>query len=333
MSSLMIGLIFLIFIIIIWIIFSDNEENKNIFLENLSTTKTNNDNMLNKREQFNNTFRPIKEKDENYDLTDKMKIILKMGCAISDSSFKNINPKRIIPLKIWQTWSTKNLPTNMQHCVNELKATNPEFEYNLFDDDDCLKFIEDNFNRDVVDAYNILIPGAYKADLWRYCVLYIHGGIYLDIKYRPMNDFKFISLTDREHFVFDIPGTPEYWASYNALMVCLPKNELLNKCINNICNNVKNRFYGKSPLDITGPTLLGKYVYPKNKIMNTRIDDLLSTELFLNKKVNGIIYHNVLILTDYPYYRQEQLKYGTIHYGILWKTRHVYDRIYKNIQL
>jgi len=27
----------------------------------------------------------------------------------------------------------------------------------------------------------MLIPGAYKADLFRYCVLLIHGGVYADV--------------------------------------------------------------------------------------------------------------------------------------------------------
>ena len=29
-------------------------------------------------------------------------------------------------------------------------------------------------------AYDCLLPPAYRADLWRYCALYAHGGHYLD---------------------------------------------------------------------------------------------------------------------------------------------------------
>ena len=31
------------------------------------------------------------------------------------------------------------------------------------------------------EAYDALIPGAFKADLFRYCVLFIYGGVYADI--------------------------------------------------------------------------------------------------------------------------------------------------------
>lgn len=73
---------------------------------------------------------------------------------------------------------------------------NPEYEYNMFDDDESLKFIKENFKKEVADAYENVIPGAYKADLWRYCVLYIHGGVYLDIKNKVMKPLREIIKTD-----------------------------------------------------------------------------------------------------------------------------------------
>ena len=33
-----------------------------------------------------------------------------------------------------------------------------------------------------MDKYKAFKQGAHKADLWRYCVLYIHGGVYMDIE-------------------------------------------------------------------------------------------------------------------------------------------------------
>ena len=87
------------------------------------------------------------------------------------------NYKPIIPLKIFQTWYTKDLPQAMKERVENLKTIHPRFEHFLFDDNDCRQFIQDHFNTDILNAYDKLIPGAYKADLWRCCVLYIHGGI------------------------------------------------------------------------------------------------------------------------------------------------------------
>ena len=165
------------------------------------------------------------------------------------------NYNSIIPLNIYQTWHTKKLPPKMFESVNLIKNLNPRFNYQLFDDDDCREFIKNNFEERVLHAFDSLIPGAYKADLWRYCILYKNGGIYLDIKYRPLNNFRFITMTEKEHWVLDADKN----GIYNALMVCRPGNEILLKAINKIVENVKTKFYGNSSLEPTGPLLLSSF--------------------------------------------------------------------------
>ena len=62
----------------------------------------------------------------------------------------------VIPLKIYQTWITKDLPPKMKECVELLKSQNPRFEHYLFDDNDCREFIRKHFRPDVLDAYELL---------------------------------------------------------------------------------------------------------------------------------------------------------------------------------
>jgi mannosyltransferase OCH1-like enzyme len=130
----------------------------------------------------------------------------------------------IIPLCIYQTWHTTNLPPKMQQAVNTIKAHNPEFQHFLYDDNMCREFIRNNFPEDVLRAYDLLIPGAYKADLWRYCILYKKGGIYLDISYTPFNNFKFLNLTKILAPLFSPP--PQQWSNSTAgdlTVVCTAK--------------------------------------------------------------------------------------------------------------
>ena len=68
----------------------------------------------------------------------------------------------------------------MQLNFDTINKINPLFTHYVFSDNDRRLFIEQHFDTTVLHAYDSLIPGAYKADLWRYCVLYINGGIYLD---------------------------------------------------------------------------------------------------------------------------------------------------------
>ena len=228
-----------------------------------------------------------------------------------------------IPLKIWHTWKTKDLPYYMSENLSKLKEDNPEFEFFLLDDNDAKIFLSDNFNNDVLYAFNNLIPGAYKADLLRCCLLYIHGGIYLDIKLKCIN-FKLITLTDKEHFCLDRPfhwGGDDNFGIYNAIMITYPKNSLMLDCINNIIYNVKTCYYGLNPLHVTGPGLLGKlylnHYSDKNNI------DLINLE-----SCKEISFYNNIIIVHYDEYRKEQENIKNyISYDTLWKQRNIYIKI------
>ena len=58
---------------------------------------------------------------------------------------------------------------------------NPDFKIKYYSDKGSREFIKNNYSKDIINAYDSLIPGAYKADLFRYCVLYKYGGIYSDL--------------------------------------------------------------------------------------------------------------------------------------------------------
>ena len=224
----------------------------------------------------------------------------------------------VIPLKIYQTWITKDLPPKMKECVELLKSQNPKFEHHLFDDNDCRNFIRTHFRPDVLNAYDKLIPGAYKADLWRYCVLFINGGIYMDIKLSCINGFKLIELTEKEHFVKDRPSP---LSIYNAMMVCKAWNPFLLKCIRTIVNNVNNKYYGNSPIDPTGPVLLG------NVILNNKIK--LNIDMKHHDDGGYIIYKNTFIISnnydEYDFERTEIYKKINLnHYDKMWHEKNIY---------
>jgi len=229
----------------------------------------------------------------------------------------NINLKEEIPCNIFQTWQDKKIPPLMYLAITKIKKYNPRFRYYLFDDNDCREFIKNNFDHEILNAYDSLIPGAYKADLWRYCILYKMGGIYLDIKYTPMNGFRFFNLLDSEYFVLDNGGG----GIYNALIVCKPGNEILLKAIKQIIHNVKTRNYGSNFLEPTGPHLLVKYFSEQEQ-----------NSLILKHKVIGpndndkiITYNDIPILCCYKGYLQERDIYSKKqHYSELWKRRIIY---------
>ncbi len=264
---------------------------------------------------------------------------------------EEIQKRAVIPLDIYQTWHTKDLPPKMRECVEKLKKANPEFTHHLYDENDCREFIKNNFDSDVLEAFDGLIPLSYKSDLWRFCVLYKNGGIYLDIKFEPVGDFKFIELVDKEYFVLDKPygysikvkdeleliNSNNYYENiynnidknlwknkeiglYTALIICNPNNPILFNCIQQIVKNVKNKFYGHNSLYPTGPGLLGE------KYFNGDMSKIKRLNLFFSLNGGYILSKKKKILNTYSnYYGKEHEIYAKIkHYQELWKEKQIY---------
>jgi hypothetical protein len=223
-----------------------------------------------------------------------------------------VHEYRRIPLHLFQTWQTQQLPPHMARCVRELISSNPEFKYQFYDDERCRSFIQSHFPEDVLRAYDTFIPGAYKADLWRYCILYIYGGIYLDIKYHCVPPFKLIELTTREHYVRDrefcgIDGI------YQGFLSCYPRNPILYRCIRKIVEYVDRMEYGKTCLFV-GPQLVGSHFCN----LELKQMDMSYTGL-------GIQRGNKLIMKMYPEYRAELKQFASKkHYTELWMDRDMY---------
>jgi mannosyltransferase OCH1-like enzyme len=221
----------------------------------------------------------------------------------------------MIPKHLYTCWHT-DLPPLMKQNHEWMKQQNPDIQFHLYNEKMCEDFIKTHFNKKILHAYQSLIPCSYKSDLWRYCILYIRGGIYLDIKYRCANGFKLSSFT-KKTFVKDRPDG----CVYTALIVVPPKNKIMLHCINQIVFNVKYNYYGKTALDPTGPGLLGNY-FTKQKIDRLPLKFVSYQEI--NDNFAGIMNTN-FILVYYDGYREEQKKYQKLKpYYILWKERKIF---------
>lgn len=233
------------------------------------------------------------------------------------------NNDSVIPKQVFLTWETKDLPSKMAASVEKLKSDNPELVYYLYDNQDRRKFIVNNFDKDVVNAYDALIPGAYRADLWRYCILYKLGGIYLDIKYHTVNRFKLVSMTDKEYFIRDIE--PSGSGIYNAFIIAKPGNKKLMNCINDLVENVKNKYYGNSALYPTGPMLLINQFNENelSKFDNIELStDKCPTHLCINRDGKTIL----AFYNGYPDEKQQYFSQNnTKNYTDLWGEKKIYN--------
>ena len=176
---------------------------------------------------------------------------------VTTSDFIDLDYTQNIPKKIFQTESLTRYTLLKKQTVVNLIKQNPEYNYTYFDDDLGYKFIQEHFSSDVLTAFVSVKPGSFKADLLRYCVLYIHGGVYLDCKSIPLVPFRdFI----KPHYDFLIVRDALPDSIYNAFIAITPKHKLMFNAIAQSVRNINKKSYGNSILDITGPKLLGRVV-------------------------------------------------------------------------
>ena len=176
-----------------------------------------------------------------------------------------------IPKKIFQTWKSKDLTCVLKTLTYYIKKKNPDYEYYLFDNNDTEFFIKENFDEKVLKAYKSIIPGGFKADLWRYCILYKYGGFYCDVDMICMNGFdKLIQNNEECIFTIDhnLNGKNLKFDIYNAFIGIIPNHPIMKNCIDKIVDNVLNekwKIKNEDILEFSGPGVLGKEV---NKYFN-----------------------------------------------------------------
>ena len=132
-----------------------------------------------------------------------------------------------IPKTIIQTYIKKDrVPKKV---FDNIKKFAPDYQYTFFDDDECLNFIINNYDKFVVDCYNNLSNKAHKSDLFRYCYLYKHGGIYLDIKIELIKPIKDIFIDNKcLYTVLSIVNN----TLFQGLIATPPKNKIFLDLIN-----------------------------------------------------------------------------------------------------
>lgn len=148
-----------------------------------------------------------------------------------------------------------------------LARLNAGFKILYFDDEQARQFIVQHFLPVVVETYDLLKPGAYKADLFRYCALYKLGGVYSDVDIPYQTGFtQWWDLTEAKlYLVKDL--IPE--ALQVGLMASPAGHEFFRLCIEQVCHKVKLRDLTKSPFGVTGPHLAAacfKYLYQQDQI-------------------------------------------------------------------
>ena len=133
--------------------------------------------------------------------------------------------KKIPQIKVFERW----------------RRLNPTYKIDFSLDKHCILFIKDNFSVELAKLFIDIPIGMYKADLWRLCKLYIHGGVYADIDLVPYVSID--SLLNGNSF-YSCIGIDNK-SIFQALIITTPKNPLI-LCM--LMSLIQNRpFYKDGP--------------------------------------------------------------------------------------
>ena len=256
---------------------------------------------------------------------DKIKYI---GIVRGDVSEKERDNLDYIPKVIYKTGidDYDKLPQRLKDIFKDILKINPNFTIRYYSDKDSREFIKNNFSKDIIVAYDKLIPGAYKADMFRYCIMYKNGGIYSDLTQRilkPLESFidfkkdKLYLVKDIEHYKVNGEGSSR--GIQISFIAARPGNDIFLKAIRRIVKNVKNEYYGYNALYPTGPSLfyhllkdykggykIGLKETGQNKIVNENDETII---------ISKIVDHQQKILRNKD------------HYTVLWSNRRIYKSI------
>lgn len=211
----------------------------------------------------------------------------------------------MIERNIYQTISSiKSVPPEIQKNIEFLKNNNPTWNYQLYEDDEVWSLLEAFLPQKYVLALKRISPkyGVALADVFRYVIVYMKGGVYLDIKSTCLKKLDEIIKEDDSYLISQwqnrlgeihsgfgfypelarVPGGEiQQWH-----VISTSKHAFLEEVISRVIFNIKH--YNKNlmgvgkigVLRLTGPiiytqtiyNMLGKYRF---RIINSRESGLI----------------------------------------------------------
>ena len=179
-----------------------------------------------------------------------------------------------IPRIIFQTFETRRVPAGLFGATRSWFELNPEYEYRFYDDDDRRTLIKEHFGEQTLACYESLRKGTFRADFWRYCALYVHGGVYADadtLCTRPLREL----IRENDDFIVPRGTIPRFL--FNAFICSVPRHPFLKNVIDTAVERFKTGDFahtfivGAGALGIAVNKTLGRDVSSTFRVGNHNI--------------------------------------------------------------
>jgi mannosyltransferase OCH1-like enzyme len=183
----------------------------------------------------------------------------------------------MIPSVIYQTWKYESFPNELKKVQESMKYYNPNYTFEYFDEKKMTNWVYKNCDDTLVKVFKSLKD---KSQLWRFLILYMNGGIYLDIHGEIVTTLsKIITTTDMavvsrspklniisKYFLtweFDYNASSSPDACITWMLVFSPNHAILEKTIEKIINEAqKDTFDGTLQLDSLFTDVIVDFITP-----------------------------------------------------------------------
>lgn len=240
--------------------------------------------------------------------------------------------------KVHQIAFSNSSPTEVQLTDYLLEATSLvkqsfiNYEYKIWTLYEAEEFIDCYFHKSVLYSFKSLKPFAYKADLFKYCLLFIEGGWYIDLGVKLLDQKTFSKITDVDNLFFRASaGWDPAWNVALSIIYSHPLQEYYLSTINNILDICMNTNKGINPLDVTMSSFgrnIAKYNIQGVRVIVGNILDQVNSP-----------YKRVYHLKDYgkvaarkPGHGAGRLEVhglrGANNYVQMWNNNNIFDKNY-----
>jgi hypothetical protein len=251
-----------------------------------------------------------------------------------------------IPRIIHQTFKTAEVTEGIFGTIGTWIDKNPEYTYEFYDDARMIDFIR-NFdctgfsfsNKQLNAAFDLIKPGAGKADIFRYCVLYVYGGIYSDIDTECLVPLKDIIQEEDDIVIIinswcktSIHHTCSQWS-----MIYDKHNPIIKHTLELVIKSVSTRVpvdyfgttFGELPR-FTGAAVYNKIFFDAMKIKINRIKNFSDLpEKVLSVNMFGYRYNIRFIHYGKNHYENPTYEMNCIPKFIRFKYKNYYNDLKK----
>lgn len=248
-----------------------------------------------------------------------------------DIILPKVEKSNSIPKKIYRCNKDLETINKYQEVFDKTSKLMPDYEQICYSDVMIEEFIKLNYGDRIYNAYKSINPkyGPAKADFFRYLIIYLYGGVYMDIKSGPVNNRVNTIIEKNQDKLLTSVGsnfpigllpvfhlyTKNYdeWSAYTGTwfneyvqwyIIAPPGNEILAQTIKQVVSNIENGMDDKksyqsgcySVVAMTGPIMYSrtiiKYGNDKNcKIFYNSLNGSLKHHIIDYKKIEGNRYY------------------------------------------